>query len=140
MNNIKKLISEVVRKTLNEDFHHFHKEYRLYEGNNHIVAIFEDNSRLAFEVHFRNKRGDDKEKWRRKAFSTWKSIANEIRRESTQLNEVGNQVQKSWKKCFEEALEDPKLMEYIRKNSHQKIYPDKNTAPCIDPINFTQTG
>lgn len=129
-------------EAINEEksYHHHHKEYRLYEGNRHIVAIFEDNSRLAFEVHFRNSRGEDREKWRRKAFSTWKSIANEIRRESTQLNEVGNQLQKSWKECFKEALKDPKLQEYIRKNSHQKIYPDKHVAPCIDPVNFTQMG
>lgn len=129
-------------EAINEEksYHYNHKEYRLYEGNRHIVAIFEDNSRLAFEVHFKNARGDDKEKWRRKAFSTWKSIANEIHTDSTQLNEVGNQVQKSWKECFQEALKDPKLKEYIRKNSHQKIYQNKNVAPFIDPINFTSMG
>lgn len=129
-------------EAINEEksYHYHHKEYRLYEGNRHIVAIFEDNSRLAFEVHYRNSRGEDKEKWRRKAFSTWKSIANEIRKDSTQLNEVGNQIQKSWKECFKEALKDPKLKEYMRKNSYQKVYPDKQVAPCIDPVNFTKTG
>ena len=125
-------------ETINEEksYHYNHKDYRLYEGNRHIVAIFEDNSRLAFEVHFRNVRGADKEKWRRKAFSTWKSVANEIRRDSTQLNEVGNQIQKSWKDCFKEALEDPKLKEYIRKNKHQSVY-SNNSNSIIDPINFS---
>lgn len=129
-------------ESINEEksYHHHHKDYNLYEGNRHIVAIFEDNSRLAFEVHFRNAKGEDKEKRRRKAFSTWKSIANEIRRDSTQINENGNQVQKSWKKCFEEALQDPKLREFIHSKPHQKIYPSKNVAPCIDPVNFTNMG
>ena len=76
-------IGQVIKETISEmlmgnSYHHSHKDYRLYEGNRHIVAVFEDNSRLKFEVHFREKHGPDKEKWRRKAFTTWKSVANEI--------------------------------------------------------------
>ncbi len=128
-----------MREELTEDYHHRHKEYRLYEGYNKIIAVFEDNSRLFFEVHFRDKRGEDKEKWRRKAFTTWKSLANEIHSD-VQLTEVGNPVQKSWKASFEEALKHPKLNDFIREPHHQKVFDDKNTASCIDPVNFTSFG
>ena len=121
MNKIKDLIKSIVRETLNEEFHHSHKEYRMYEGNRHITAVFEDNSRLQFEVHFRNNHGADQEKWRRKAFTTWKSVANEIHGEVT-LSDSYNPIQKTWKQSFEEALKHPKLKEFIRQNHHQKIY------------------
>lgn len=111
---------------VNEDksFHHHHKDYRLFEGDDHIIAIFEDNSRLVFEVHYHDKHGEDREKWRRQAFSKWKSIANEIHRD-VQLTEAGNPMEKSWKECFQEALKHPKLKDYIRKPHHQKVFDDK---------------
>ncbi len=116
---------------MNEGFHHMHKEYRLYEADNHIVAIFEDNSRLVFEVHYHDKRGEDREKWRRRAFSKWKTLANEIHRD-VQLSEAGNPQEKTWKQCFEEALEHPELKEFIRDpKKHQRVY------PVMDPVNFT---
>lgn len=108
-------------ESLNEDYHHLHKEYRLYEGNKHIVAAFDDGSRLSFEVHFRNNHGEDRDKWRRKAFTTWKSCANELHSD-VELTEVGNPVEKSWKECFKEALKHPKMKEFIRSNHHQKIF------------------
>ena len=104
-----------------KSFHHLHKGYRLYEGHNHIIALFEDNSRLVFEVHFHENRGEDREKHRRKAFTTWKSVANEIYRD-VQLTEVGNPIQKTWKQAFQEALKHPKLKDYIRKPHHQKVF------------------
>ena len=104
-----------------EGFHHLHKDYRLYEGHNHIVAIFEDNSRLVFEVHYHDKHGEDRDKWRRQAFTKWKSAANEIYRD-VQLTEVGNPIQKTWKEAFQEALKHPKLKDYIRKPHHQPVY------------------
>jgi hypothetical protein len=114
-------------ENLTEDFHYSHKDYRLYEGSNHIVAIFEDNTRLMFEVHYHNNHREDREKHRKKAFTTWKSLANEIHGD-VQLNEVGNPIQKSWKQCFKEALKHSKLQEYIRKPEHQRVF---------DPVNFT---
>lgn len=120
--------------------HHLHSAYRLYEGASHITAIFEDNTRLAFEVHYRNKHGEDRAKWKKKAFTTWKSVANEIHGD-VQLNEVGNPKQKSWKQAFSEALKHPKLQEYIRQSHHQKAFDGKGkTAPCIDSVNFTKSG
>ena len=115
MIKLKDLINE------NDSYHHMAKEYRLYEGNNKIVAVFEDNSKLMFEVHFRNNHGPDRDKHRKKAFTTWKSLANEIHRD-VQLNEVGNPLQKSWRQSFEEALKHPKLQEYIRHSPHHKIF------------------
>ena len=106
---------------VNEDYHHLHKDYRLFEANDNIVAMFEDNSRLRFEVHYHNKHGEDREKWRRRAFSKWKSLANEIHRD-IQLTEVGNPIEKSWKQAFEEALERPELQEFIRKPEHQSVF------------------
>jgi hypothetical protein len=105
-----------------KSFHHLHKEYRMYEGDNHIYAIFEDGSRLVFEVHFHNNRGEKRDKWRRKAFSKWKSIANEIHND-VQLNETGNPIEKSWKQAFAEALEHPDIQEFIRNHSkHQSVF------------------
>jgi len=134
-------------ESLNESYHHLNKEYRLYEGHRHIVAIFEDNTRLKFEVHFRDKRGPDKEKWRRRAFSKWKTLANEIHSD-VQLTEVGNPVQKSWKECFKEALKHPELQEFMRHSPHHKVFDDRGypakvqgkPAPCMDPVNFTPRG
>jgi hypothetical protein len=117
-------------QAINENYHYLHKEYRLYEGNKHITAIFEDNSKLALEVHFHNNHGEDKDKWRRKAFTTWKSVANELHGD-VQLSEVGNPIQKSWKECFKEALKHPKMKDYIRRNDQQ---------PIFDPVNFTRVG
>ena len=132
------------REGLNEDYHHLHKEFRLYEGNNKIVAIFEDNSRLSFGVHYREKHGMDREKWRRKAFTTWKSLANEIHSDVT-LSEVGNPIQKTWKESFQEALHHPKLQEFIDKYPTQNVFEDKGYPSsvqgkpqiCMDPVNFT---
>lgn len=108
--------------SVTEGFHHLHKEYRLYEGDNHIVAVFEDNSRLVFEVHYHDKHGEeDRSKHRRQAFTRWKSAANEIHRD-VQLTEAGNPIQKTWKECFQEALKHPKLKDYIRKPHHQKVF------------------
>ena len=144
-NEIKELIRHIVREILSEDYHHLHREYRMYEGFNNVVAVFEDNSKLMFEVHYHNNHGPDREKWRRKAFTTWKSLANEIHND-VPLNEVGNPIQKSWKQSFEEALKHPKMKDYIRTEKHQKIFDDKGypakvqgkPQPCIDPVNFTQ--
>lgn len=114
--------------TEGKSYHHLHKEYRLYEADNHIVAIFEDNSRLVFEVHYHDKRGEDREKWRRRAFSKWKTLANEIHRD-VQLNEVGNPQEKSWKQCFEEAMEHPDLKEFVRNpEKHQRVYPTDHSV------------
>lgn len=127
LNNYRSGLHSDFREGLNEDYHIHHKEYRLYEGNKKIVAIFEDNSRLKFEVHFRDTHGPDRETWRHKAMTTWKSLANEIHGD-IRLSDGLNPIQKSWKKSFEEAMRHPKMKDFIRTNHHQKIF---------NPINFT---
>jgi len=125
---------------LNEGFHYAHKEYRMYEGHNKIVALFDDNSRLMFEVHYHDRHKQDKALWRRRAFTTWKSAANEIHSD-VQLTEAGNPIQKTWKQAFKEALNHPKLKDYIRLPHHQRIFDGKGkSAPCMDPVNFSKTA
>lgn len=121
---------------INEGYHHLHKEYRLYEGNRHIVVIFEDNTRLKFEVHFRNMHGEDRDKWRHKAFTKWKSLATKLHNDE-QLDDAYNPIVKSWKECFKKALKDPEMKEYIRSKPHQRVFDNKDIAPTFDPINFT---
>jgi len=145
--NIRDLIKETKKtiKMISEDYHHIAKEYRLYEGDTHIIAKFDDSSKLMFEVHFRNNHGPDREKHRKKAFTKWKSLANEIHRD-VQLTEAGNPIEKSWKQSFQEALKHPELQEYIRHSPHHKVFPDKGypakevqkkQTTCVDPVNFT---
>ena len=152
---IRAVIEEVIiqtsnKKRISEDFHHTAKEYRLYEGNSHITAMFNDGSKLKFEVHYHNKHADDKLKHRKQAASRWKSLANKIHSD-IKLNEVGNPIEKSWKQSFEEALTHPRLQEYIRQPHHKRVferpddagYPKKvqgKVAPVMDPVNFTKTG
>lgn len=132
------------REGLNEEYHIHHKEYKLYEGNRKIVALFEDNSRLSFEVHFRNTCGEDREKWRHRAMTTWKSLASKIHGD-VQLSDACNPIQKSWKQSFKEALQDPKMQEFICSKPHQRVFDDKGypakvqgkPQPVIDPVNFT---
>ena len=107
--------------TINEDYHYMAKEYRLYEGSDSIVVIFDDNSRFEFEVHYHNCRGDDKLKYRAKAASKWKSIASKIHN-NIELNDVGNPHQYSWKESFSLALKDPALQEYIRQKHHHRVF------------------
>ena len=131
--NIEEIIKETVREVLQEsksNIHHYHKDYRLFEADKHIVAIFEDNSKLFFEVHFRNNHGEDRGKHRHKAFTKWKSLANEIHSD-IQLTEAGNRIEKSWKQSFQEALKHPELQEYIRHSPHHKVFSN------MDPVNFT---
>lgn len=126
-------------ENLHEDFHHLHKEYRLYEGNRHIIAIFEDGTRLKFEVHFRDKHGPDREKWRHRAFTTWKSCANEIHGD-VRLSDACNPIQKSWRQSFKEALKHPRLQEFIRHSPHHRVFGKNEVEPIYDPVNFTRMG
>ena len=109
-------------ENINEEFTYLHKEYSLYEGINYILVIFKDNSRLKFEVHFRNNRGEDKDRWKHKALTTWKSCATEIHKESGGYSKGGNWKEKSWRRCFKEALKHPRMKEFIRTNPEYRIF------------------
>ena len=109
---------------VNEDksFHHLHKEYRLYTGDDSVTAIFEDNSRLVFEIHFHENHGEDKIKHREKAASKWKTLATKLHRD-VQLTEAGNPIAKTWRECFQEALDEPEMKEFIRTEEHHSVFP-----------------
>ena len=114
---------------ISEGVFHENKEWIMYEGEGKITTIFQDNSRLAFEVRYPGVWGPDREKWKHKAASKWKSVAREIYN-SQGLTEVGNPIVKPWKDCYKEALDHPLMKEFIKKKH----------APVFDPVNFTQTG
>lgn len=99
-------------KTLCENFHE-NKEWFIYEGSNTLTAVFGDNSRQTFKIHFRDQRlREDKEKHRKKAASMWKRLATEIRK-SVGLSQSGNPIVIPWQECFQKALEDPLMKEYV---------------------------
>lgn len=105
---------------INEHKFHDHDEWTVYEAYNKVISIFRDNSRLQFEVRYPAETwGEDKVKHLGKAASRWKSVAREIYNEAQGINEVGNPTSKPWKECFQEALEDPRVQEFIKK--HQDI-------------------
>lgn len=116
--NVMKLGDYRVRAAwINEGIFHEHKEWIVYEGENKIVTVFEDNSRLSFEIGYPKETwGENRRKWRHKAASKWKSLAREMYN-GAGLNEVGNPVVIPWKKCYREALNNPEMKEFVRKNA-----------------------
>lgn len=121
-NKLKKIIKECIDEVLNEKkpwinegIFHENKDWIMYEGDNKITTVFSNNSKLSFEVKYPGKWGEDREKWKHKAASKWKSLAREIHN-NTELTEQGNPIVKEWKICFEEALKSPEMKEFIRDN------------------------
>lgn len=114
------LNSPISHNRICENFHE-NKEWFIYEGERSVIAVFEDNSKQSFNIHFRNNRGDDRHKWKTKAARTWKKLAMEIRK-SSGLSEVGNPVIIPWKECFEKALQDPSMKEFIDDGSSTPIF------------------
>jgi hypothetical protein len=100
---------------INESIFHENKDWIMYEGDGKVTTLFKDKSRLALEVRYHDKRGIDKDKYKSKAASRWKSIAREIYN-GTGLSEGGNPIIKPWKVCFQEALDDPRMKEFIKKD------------------------
>lgn len=97
----------------------------VHEGSQSVSAIFENGKQLSFELTFKNKTRDDKDKWRHSAASKWTSLAREIYN-NPELNEIGNPQQKTWEECFIEALNDVAMKPFI-----------KQMEPVFDPVNFT---
>jgi hypothetical protein len=99
-------------RLLFENFHE-NKEWFIYEGDHTLTAVFEDNSRQTFKLHFRqNRLREDKEKHRKKAASVWKRMATQIRK-SAGIGSSGNPVIIPWQECFQKASESPEMLEYI---------------------------
>jgi hypothetical protein len=161
-NHLKLLIRAIIKETLDvlqeeeprgwiaEGIFHEHKDWIIYEGDNKITTIFEDNSRLSFEIGYPPQTwNEDRDKWKHKAASKWKNIAREIYN-GTGLSEAGNPIIKPWKVCYQEALNSPEMKEFIRKNASSVFerlepvddagYPKEvqgKPAPCMDSVNFT---
>jgi hypothetical protein len=108
---------------------HSNKEWFIYEGENSITAVFGDNTRQNFKLNYRGTRGEDRIKHRHKAAQKWKRIASDIKKESTGLNEVGNEKTTSWKECFEQALKDIEMKEFVDDGSHTPIFENINGKP-----------
>jgi hypothetical protein len=109
---------------LNETFKQG-KGWFVHEGSQSISVIFESGQQLSFELTFKNKTGEDKNKWRHQAASNWASLAGKLYN-NPELNEIGNPIQKSWEECFMEALSDTSMKPFI-----------KHMEPVFDPVNFT---
>jgi hypothetical protein len=50
---------------------------------------------------------------------------------NAEINEVGNTIARTWKECFREAMNDPKVKAHLADSGEQEI------APMADPVNFT---
>lgn len=118
----------ILPERINESFRDG-KGWTVHEGTSHISTIFENGKQLAFELTFRNKIGEEKNKWRSQAASKWSAKAREIYN-NPELNEIGNPVQKSWEQCFKEALSDESLKPYIKETDRTGVF---------DPVNFTKS-
>lgn len=101
--------------------------WTVYEGTGYITTIFENGKEMSFELTFRDKLGESKDKWRTQAASKWATVAREIYN-NPELNEIGNPKMKSWEQCFQEALGDERLKPFIK---------EIDKTPIFDPVNFT---
>lgn len=114
-------------KNLINEFFRTGKGWIVHEGTSHISTIFENGRQIAFELTFRNKIGEEKDKWRKQAAGKWATVAREIYN-NPELNEIGNPKMKSWEECFQEALMDERMKPFIR---------ETDRTPVFDPVNFT---
>jgi hypothetical protein len=114
-------------RLLFENFHE-NKEWFVYEGAHTITAVFEDNSRQTFKVHYRkNRMHDDRDSHKQKAARTWKKLAMEVRK-SAGISKAGNPIVIPWQECFQQALGKPEMLEYID---------DLRSSPIFECIGFS---
>lgn len=116
-----------LKDLLTEDAFRTGKGWIIHEGTQTISTIFENGKQISFELTFRDKLGEEKNKWRTQAASRWSALARKIHN-SPEINEIGNPVNKSWEECFTEALNDERMKPYIK---------ETDRTPCFDPVNFT---
>jgi hypothetical protein len=105
---------------INESFREG-KGWFVHEGTSHIKVIFENGRQMKFDLTFRNKIGEEKEKWRSQAAGKWSAIAKEIYN-NPELNEIGNPIQKTWEQCFQEALSDDGMKPFIKESDRSPVF------------------
>lgn len=97
------------------------KGWVVHEGTSHISTIFENGNQIAFELTFRNKKGEDKNKWRQQAASKWVAVATKIHK-NPELNEIGNPILKNWDECFITALKSEEMIPYIKPTDRSPVF------------------
>ncbi len=105
---------------LNESFR-IGNGWFVHEGSQSISTIFDDGRQMSFELTFRDKKRDDKNKWRSQAAGKWLSIAREIYN-NPELTEIGNPIQKTWFECFTEALKDERMKPFVKPSDRSSVF------------------
>lgn len=136
-----------VDESVNENYFRKSRGWMMHEGHSHVTTVFEDNSKLQFEVDFHENRGLDKDRWRKKAANTWRRLAKEVH-DDIKITEVGNRIQKSWAECFKEAMTMDEMKQFVKPEGKTHVFDDAGypkevqgkPMPCVDPVNFTPRG
>lgn len=111
-----------LKKIIKESFFKQGRTWFMHEGLKDISVIFENGKKLTFELTFRDKMGENKNKWKNQAVNMWSKIAREIYK-NPELNEYGNTKDKSWEECFSEALKDVRMKPYIKPLDRTPVFP-----------------
>lgn len=97
------------------------------------VYITEDTDKpykiwIKIKTHGLKKKGDTNETYKdrvrkhtKKVAGAWMSAAKKLH--EPQLNEVGNEIPKTWRQSFHEALNDPKLNGVLAESGEKEILP-----------------
>ena len=94
---------------------------------------------MRIKTHGLRKPNDTNESYRQrinkhsdKVARSWMSAARKIHN-NPEINEVGNEIQITWKEAFKLALESSKVKPFISEWGETK----KDTSAMADPVNFT---
>jgi hypothetical protein len=125
-----------------------HRDWFIYEGQKSVKVVFSDgSSSISFDLDYRGNLGEKRKLWSKKAVSTWKRLANEIRK-NVEINEVGNTKTTSWYECFVRALQSNEMNPFRLTRPANKISFEKKNVTTgyqnapdvvagVDPVNFS---
>lgn len=92
---------------------------------------------IKIKTHGLRKKGDTNESYKervrkhtKKVAGSWMSEAKKLYK-NIEINEAGNPVPITWKQAFREAMNHPKVKEFLAEKGEQEI------TPLVDPVNFT---
>jgi hypothetical protein len=103
---------------------------------------------MRIKTHGLRKPNDTNESYRQrinkhsdKVARAWMTAAKKLHN-NPEINEVGNEIQMTWKEAFKLALESAKVKPFIAEYGERQINPtkralDRVSPPISDPINFT---